>query len=48
MREGRMVIQADLYKGPDDMEASLVQKKQHVFEQIVATVNNRFDENFPA
>ena len=48
MREGRMVIQADLYKGPDDMEASLVQKKQHVFEQVVATVNNRFDENFPA
>jgi len=42
-----MLLQAELYKGPDDMEASLVQKKQHVFEQIVATVNHRFDENFP-
>ena len=48
IREGKMLLQAELFKGPDDMEASLVQKKQHVFEQIVATVNNRFDENFPA
>src|SRR5215813_1953290 len=47
IREGKMLLQAELSKGPDDMEASLVQKKQHVFEQIVATVNNRFDENFP-
>jgi hypothetical protein len=47
IREGKMLLQAELFKGPDDMEASLVQKKQHVFEQIVATVNNRFDENFP-
>ncbi len=22
-------------------------QKKHVFEQVVATVNNRFDENFP-
>jgi hypothetical protein len=47
IREGKMLLQADLSKGPDDMEASLVQKKQHIFEHIVATVNNRFDENFP-
>jgi hypothetical protein len=47
IREGKMLLQAELSKGPDDMEASLVQKKQHVFEHIVATVNNRFDENFP-
>ena len=47
MREGRMLLQAELYKGPDDMPAPLVHKKKHVFEQIVTTVNNRFDENFP-
>src|SRR5215831_5260918 len=47
IREGKMLLQAELYKGQDDMEASLAQKKQHVFEHIVATVNNRFDENFP-
>ena len=35
IREGKMLLQAELSKGPDDMEASLVQKKQHVFEQIV-------------
>ena len=47
IREGRMLIQAELYKGPDDMPAPLVQKKKHVFEHIVTTVHNRFDENFP-
>ena len=47
IREGQMLIQAELYKGADDMPASLVQKKKQVFEQIVTTVNNRFDENFP-
>jgi hypothetical protein len=47
IREGKMLLQAEIYKGPDDMPAPLVQKKKHVFEQIVATVNNRFDENFP-
>ena len=47
MREKRMLLQAELYQGPDDMPALLVQKKKHVFEQIVTTVNNRFDENFP-
>ena len=47
IREGKMLLQAESYKGPDDMPALLVQKKQHVFEQIVTTVNNRFDENFP-
>ena len=47
IREGRMVLQAELYKGQGDMSASLVAKKKHIFEQVVATVNNRFDENFP-
>jgi hypothetical protein len=47
IREGKMLIQSELYKGPDDMPALLVEKKKHVFEQVVATVNNRFDENFP-
>jgi hypothetical protein len=35
------------YKGHDDMQASLIEKKKHVFEQVVATVNKCFDENFP-
>jgi hypothetical protein len=47
MREGKMLLQAEICKAPDDMPAPLVQKKKHVFEQIVTTVNNRFDENFP-
>src|SRR5215470_10117845 len=46
IREGKMLLQAEIYKGPDDMPALLVQQKQHVFEHIVTTVNNRFDENF--
>jgi hypothetical protein len=47
IREGKMLLQAEICKAPDDRPAPLVQKKQHVFEQIVTTVNNRFDENFP-
>jgi hypothetical protein len=47
IREGRMLLQAELYKGPDDMPSPLLEKKKHVFEQIVTTINNHFDENFP-
>src|SRR5215471_16927826 len=47
IREGKMLLQAEICKAPDDMPAPLVQKKKRVFEQIVTTVNNRFDENFP-
>jgi hypothetical protein len=47
IREGQMLIQAELYKGQEPMEAPLVQKKKKVFEKVVATVNNCFDENFP-
>ncbi len=47
LHERKMLLQAELYKGQDDMPAALVEKKKHVFEQVVATVNNRFDENFP-
>jgi hypothetical protein len=42
-----LLLQAELYKGPDDMPSPLIEKKKHVFEQIVAPVNNRFDGNFP-
>ena len=42
-----MLLQAELYKGPDDMPSPLLEKKKHVFEQIVTTVNDRFDENVP-
>ena len=47
IREGRMAIHAELYKGQGSVEAPLVQKKKKVFEKVVATVNNRFDGNFP-
>jgi hypothetical protein len=45
--EGKMLIQAEICKGQDDMDASLIEKKKHLFEQVVATVNDCFDENFP-
>ena len=47
IRDGRMLIQAELYKGQENVEAPLVKKKTQVFERVVAIVNNRFDENFP-
>jgi len=47
MREGRMMIQAELYMGQGNVEAQLVQKKKKVFKKVVATVNKCFNENFP-
>src|SRR6266566_9758338 len=35
IREGKMLLQAEIYTGPDDMPDSLVQKKKRVFEHIV-------------
>jgi hypothetical protein len=45
--DGHMLIQADLYKGQGNLNSPLVKKKRDVFEKVVATVNNCFDENFP-
>src|SRR2546428_6557073 len=45
--EGKMVLQAELCKGQDREESPLIKQKKHVFEQVVATVNNCFDENLP-
>ncbi len=47
MSDGRTLLQAEIYKGQESLDSPLVQKKKKVFEQIVTTVNNRFDENFP-
>lgn len=47
IREGRVLIQAELYKGQGNVEAPLVQKKKKVFEKVVATVDKCFNENFP-
>jgi hypothetical protein len=47
IRDGHMLLQAELYKGHGNVESPPVQKKKQVFEQVVATVNNCFNENFP-
>jgi len=47
IREGRMLLQAELYNGHEDGASPLVHQKKQVFEQVVAAVNNRFDANFP-
>jgi hypothetical protein len=47
IRDGQMLLQAELCKGQDGEESLLVTQKKHVFEQVVTTVNNCFDENFP-
>ena len=46
MSEGKTVLQAELYKGQENVESPLVQKKKEIFEKIVATIDNRFHENF--
>ncbi len=45
--EGKTLLQAEIFKGQEDVGAPLVQQKAKVFEKIVATVSNCFDENFP-
>jgi len=47
IREGKMLIQAELFKGQENMKSPLVQKKKKVFEKIVATLDKCFNENFP-
>ncbi len=47
IRDGQMLLQAEIYKGQEDMESLLIKQKKQVFEQVVATVNNCFNENFP-
>ena len=46
IRDGQMLLQAELYQGQAAVESPLVQQKKQVFEQVVATVNNCFNENF--
>ncbi len=47
VRERETLGQADLYQGQDKPESQTAKKKKAVFEQVVATVNAIFEENFP-
>ena len=47
IREGQMFMQAELFKGQEDVNSPLLKQKQQVFEHVVATVNECFNENFP-
>ena len=47
VREGQMLIQAELHIGQEPADTPTTGRKQRLFEQIVATVNDRFQENFP-
>ncbi len=46
MRDDQMLLQAELYAGHAEVESPLVKQKKQVFEQVVAAVNNCFNENF--
>jgi hypothetical protein len=46
MRDGQMLLQAELYQGEAEAESLPAKQKKQVFEQVVATVNNCFNENF--
>lgn len=45
--DGKTLLQSELYKGQEDEDSPLVQKKKKVFGKIVSTVSDCFDENFP-
>jgi hypothetical protein len=46
MRDGHMLLQAEIYQGQAEVASPLAQQKKQIFEQVVATVNNCFNENF--
>jgi len=46
MRDGHMLLQAELYQGEAEAESPPAKQKKHVFDQVVATVSSCFDENF--
>jgi hypothetical protein len=43
-----MLMQAEIYKGQEDLESPHVNRKKKVFKQVVETVSDCFDQNFPA
>lgn len=45
--DGKMLVQAELSRGPEAPDAPAAKERQRLFEQVVATVNDRFQENFP-
>jgi hypothetical protein len=45
MRDGQMLLQAELYQGQADVESPRAKQKKQVFGQVVATVSSCFDEN---
>ena len=46
MRDGDMLLQAEIYQGQADVESPPAKQKEQVFQQVVATVTNCFNENF--
>jgi hypothetical protein len=46
MHDNQMLLQAELYQGQAEVESPRVQQKKHVFDQVVATVNNCFNAHF--
>src|SRR5204863_700661 len=47
LKEKKTVLQAELYTGQEAVDSPLTQKKKKVFEQVVATIDNCLNENFP-
>jgi hypothetical protein len=45
--DDKTLLQAEIYKGGENMQSPLFKKRKDIFGKIVTTVNNRFDENFP-
>lgn len=47
LRDGKTLLQAELYKEQESEVSPIIKQKKNVFEQVVTTVNACFDENFP-
>jgi hypothetical protein len=47
IRDGQMLIQAELYREEEVPDSPQAKRKQRLFEQVVAIVKRNFEENFP-
>jgi hypothetical protein len=45
--EGRMLMQAEIFKGQESMETPLAKRRKKMFAKVVIAVSSSFDENFP-
>ena len=48
LNDGKMEMRSEIFTGLESMDYPQLKKRKKVFGELVATIEKRFDENFPA